>query len=719
MPYLCVMRRNQTKINKVMTFEERVNKKFEETCRAIEEMEINGPEIFNHKLNDLQRFIIQTLKEREYFLNSSDTGTGKTKAAISAAYYLNAKHVLIFCPNSVKNTWKNQIEEANFISKENIKVDNIFNSYSDGNFTFEIFNYDKFNSDNRANKRIKAIIESKMYGLVVFDEAHRLKNKESKTYCAFMKLVHALRKLNPNVKFLGCTASPITTSNKDLQSIYELLSGKQADELTMGSLTNQLINANKVLETCGFGYFPKNKMKVRYNGIDSEELFATNGKLIYNTDLAMINGTSIEEDCIRCYGNRCRLEEIHMLLKFNAYKHLVKKGTIIYTEYTYGDKILLELKDLIEDKLHLSTCIYSGDYKEYEGGVVKREDGSVKTSIDEFVEGKKDVLISTKSMCEGVDGLQKVSNRIILHTIPSVWAILFQLIGRIARQGSKFFDKGVDVFVPMVVFYLSDGKTTSFDRRRWQTAMFRKRKDDIAKRGRVIEINLDEKEQLVNEVITKLKGKYEMTEIERKDVEYEDFEFSTPEWKKKKSLISDFNRRGKLTNSKRFHTEITENPTDWFEYHKARHENMKTWGEIPYEYIASKIKNKNRVVADFGCGENLMKTFIPNNKVYSFDHIAIDDSVIECDMSHTPLEDESIDIAVFSLALWGSNYEDYFKEAYRLLNYDGLMYIAEPTKSYDETQRDELVGMLKANGFTPVGNIEVRGKFFYITVIKK
>mgnify|MGYP006981642545 CR=1 FL=1 len=27
--------------------------------------------------------------------------------------------------------------------------------------------------------------------------------------------------------------------------------------------------------------------------------------------------------------------------------------------------------------------------------------------------------------------------------------------------------------------------------------------------------------------------------------------------------------------------------------------------------------------------------------------------------------------------------------------------------------------MLKANGFTIVGNIEVRGKFFYITVIKK
>ena len=88
-------------------------------------------------------------------------------------------------------------------------------------------------------------------------------------------------------------------------------------------------------------------------------------------------------------------------------------------------------------------------------------------------------------------------------------------------------------------------------------------------------------------------------------------------------------------------------------------------------------------------------------------------------MAHTELENESIDIAVFSLALWGTNFEDYFKEAYRLLNYDGLMYIAEPSKSYTQEDRNKLLEMLKQNGFTLVGNIEDRGKFFYITVIKK
>ena len=249
--------------------------------------------------------------------------------------------------------------------------------------------------------------------------------------------------------------------------------------------------------------------------------------------------------------------------------------------------------------------------------------------------------------------------------------------------------------------------------------MVRKIKDDIVKGGHLEEVKLPELNEMIDEVVAKLKGKYEMTEIPREEIECEKLEINTQEWQRRKSIISEFNRRGKVTNSGRLHKELIEKPEDWFEYHRARHENMKEWNEIPYEYIAGKIKNKNRVVADFGCGENLMKTFIPNNKVYSFDHVAIDDTVIACDMAHTPLDDETIDIAVFSLALWGSNFEDYFKEAYRLLNYDGLMYIAEPSKSYDQEQRTELMAMLKRNGFTPVGDIEDRGKFFYITVMKK
>lgn len=704
-----------------MSFEEELNKRFEEQTKAIEEMD--SAEIFGHKLNYQQRLTVLELKKRDFFLNYSDTGSGKTKAAISTAYYVGLKHTIIFCPHSViKTAWLKQLEEADFVKK--VAANEVITEYGD-EFTFEVFNYDKFNTDVKAKARIKKILESKRYDLIVFDEAHRLKNKDSNTYQSILQLVQTLRRLNPKMKIYGATATPITTSNKDLQSIYEIMSGKVADELTMGNLANRLINANKILETSGFGYFPKSKLTVRYNGINSEELFGPgkDGSDILYTDLANIDGTSIEQECIKSRGNTSKIEDLHMFLKFDSYKNLIRKGTAIYTEYTYGDRILIALKDLVEENLGLSVAIYSGEIKGSDSDYITLpgEEEKKRTSLDDFIEGKKDVLIGTKSMCEGVDGIQWVSNRVILHTVPSVWSAMHQLIGRFDRQGSNFIEEGVDVFVPMIVFQLPDGKTTSFDRRRWKISMFRRSKDDVAKGGHLKEIETAEKEKLIDEVILKLKGKYEMTELERDSIDITEFDFeeASPEWHRKESILNDFNRMGKHMNSKRFHERMLDDPEQWREYHRIRHERMQTWGEIPYEYIASKIKNKNRVVADFGCGENLMKNRIPDNKVYSFDHVAADETVIACDMAHTPLENESIDIAVFSLALWGTNYEDYFKEAYRVLNYDGLIYIAEPSKSYGEVERGELLDMLKRNGFTQVGGIEDRGKFFYVTVIKK
>lgn len=508
-----------------MTFEDELKMNVKSQIQAIDNMECNGPEIFGHYLNDQQRLTIQILKERNFFLNYSETGAGKTKAPISAAYYLGIKHIIIFCPNEVKTTWKRQILEANFIKNHNVVIDGIVQNHKD-EFTFEIFNYDKFNTNISAKRRIDNIIKSKKYGMVVFDEVHRLKNKNSQTYQYLSGLVDILRKNNPNVKIFGATATPITTSNTDLQSIYEILSGKCADELTMGNIANKLINANKILETCGFGYFPKSKLNVRYNGIDSEYLFKPkqNGKAIFKTKLANIDGTSIELECIKHKGNISKIEELHLPIKFNAYKHLVKKSTVIYTEYTYGEKILIDLKNLIEKELHLSACIYSGGCKE-------TDDGS--HSIEEFVNKHKDVLIATKSMATGVDGLQKRSNRVILHTIPSVWSTFHQLIGRFDRQGSNFVNEGIDVFVPMVVFYLNDGKKTSFDKRRWQMAMRRKIKDDVVKGGHIEEISDIEKDRMISEVIEKLQNKYVLTEIERKSINSNIIDFNNNEIEKK------------------------------------------------------------------------------------------------------------------------------------------------------------------------------------------
>ena len=68
-------------------------------------------------------------------------------------------------------------------------------------------------------------------------------------------------------------------------------------------------------------------------------------------------------------------------------------------------------------------------------------------------------------------------------------------------------------------------------------------------------------------------------------------------------------------------------------------------------------------------------------RVYSFDHVAINDKVIACDMRKVPLADEALDVAIFSLSLMGKNWHKYITEAKRCLVTNGILIIAETTKS--------------------------------------
>ena len=75
------------------------------------------------------------------------------------------------------------------------------------------------------------------------------------------------------------------------------------------------------------------------------------------------------------------------------------------------------------------------------------------------------------------------------------------------------------------------------------------------------------------------------------------------------------------------------------------------------------------------------------------------------------INDGELDCAVFCLSLWGIDYMDYIKEAYRMLRNNGLLYIAEPNDKID------LNVFLK--GVTEIGfetkEINFRGSFTYIT----
>jgi ribosomal RNA-processing protein 8 len=164
-----------------------------------------------------------------------------------------------------------------------------------------------------------------------------------------------------------------------------------------------------------------------------------------------------------------------------------------------------------------------------------------------------------------------------------------------------------------------------------------------------------------------------------------------------KSELSVLHQRYKTMNSQTLNKEFTEDPESWSKYHAISEQNEESFPEdgIPRNRIIhelNKIQTKRtKSVVDMGCGKAQIAEHYKNDPRFQFinyDHISSNDAVTSCDISRTPLDDNSVEICILSLAMWGSNCKEYIAEASRILESNGRLYIIEPTKRWSET--DEL-----------------------------
>jgi ribosomal RNA-processing protein 8 len=185
-----------------------------------------------------------------------------------------------------------------------------------------------------------------------------------------------------------------------------------------------------------------------------------------------------------------------------------------------------------------------------------------------------------------------------------------------------------------------------------------------------------------------------------------------------KSEISVLHQRYKTMNSKNLHQEFNNNPNIWHKYHQISEENEKSFPEedIPRNRVIqelNKIKTKRtKQVVDMGCGKaQIAEYFQTDNrfKFINYDHISSNDTIISCDISNIPLEDDSVEICILSLAMWGSNCREYIQEANRVLESNGKLYVVEPTKRWSpqdeqgniiaEKEGSKMKDLLEENGF--------------------
>ena len=160
-----------------------------------------------------------------------------------------------------------------------------------------------------------------------------------------------------------------------------------------------------------------------------------------------------------------------------------------------------------------------------------------------------------------------------------------------------------------------------------------------------------------------------------------------------KSEMSQLHQRYKTLKSENLQKEFNENPELWHKYHTISEENEKSFPnqDIPRNRVIQELDElkykKTKYVVDMGCGKAQISQYFKDDKRFEFtnyDHISSNDTIISCDISKIPLEDNEVDICILSLAMWGSNCEEYIQEASRILESNGLLYIIEPTKRWSE-----------------------------------
>src|SRR5262249_15852265 len=130
--------------------------------------------------------------------------------------------------------------------------------------------------------------------------------------------------------------------------------------------------------------------------------------------------------------------------------------------------------------------------------------------------------------------------------------------------------------------------------------------------------------------------------------------------------FSRLNARWNQTASATTHARLQRDPSEWRHYHDEYAKARASWTVIPYEEVIRWGQRRSGlVIGDFGCGEaKLQEALRARHVVHSFDHVAFSADVLACDMAHVPLDDETLDVAVFSLSLMGANIVDYLIEAY-------------------------------------------------------
>ena len=655
---------------------------------------------FPYQPSLMQKLMVYYLQNNKSFGNWCGTGAGKTNAFLFATRKTKSHVTVAIVPNDVIDTLKNSI--AAIYPNSNIIVPQSpaeLCSYSEDKYTYIIYNYEKFQGNNGAEETINRLLETNKIDFICLDEVQNVKVRDTDNASSRSQFINNFivraREKNSELKTLVMSATPCINNLQEVRSIIELLTGVEHEEIGSRNTIANIHAAYKALLINGFRYVPKYNIEIVERTIDID----------CSRDVELYNALVSQDK-----GDISGIEYILAQKKLDSIKNELKSGTIVYATWVVGmaEMLVSNIK-----KWGYSVESYNGESGNKEGR---------KEVLDRFLSGRTDILVCSKPISTGVDGLQKHCNKMVIVSLPWTDADYTQLKGRIYRQGSVF--KQVEFVIPQVVINTPNNIEWSWDKMRQRAIEVKKCLGTAVVDGQIQESYSINKERLLSKAIKALESGLEDINIVRKPIEGV-VTYTSTERQYSESYINDVHRLANSSHSSTTHNRYLKNREDFKEYHRQREISKSSWIEDPVDRISELINGlstRYTKVIDLGCGMNKLKTIVDKTRtVQGVDHVNIssDQSVIEADMSNLNevIQNNSMDVAVFCLSLWGTNYKDYFTEAYRILDSDGKMFIVEPSSKFGEHERyntiDNFVDEVEKYGFERIGKVENRNNFTY------
>jgi SNF2 family DNA or RNA helicase len=247
-------------------------------------------------------------------------------------------------------------------------------------------NYDKFSQEESPNFIIK--LSKEKVDFVILDEIHftKIRNEEeiSQRRKNLDGLMTGIRKKNPNVKVLGLSATPVVNNLREGKSLLELISGKVYDDVAVRPTIPNAVTLYEKLSVISTRELPSYSVDIDTHTID---VTAKKPAEIYIRQLKS-NPLAIEK-----FLTDARIPQI---------VKLIDGQTIIYTEY---------VEDIVQN---LSKAVSNAGYS------YALYTGFDRSGLARFLNKKVQVLIASRPISVGVDGLQHICNRLISTLYPGL-----------------------------------------------------------------------------------------------------------------------------------------------------------------------------------------------------------------------------------------------------------------------------------------------------------